>query len=38
MGSSEGILTFCGAKNIRCRVPGNLDDSQQTVEFELRWS
>jgi hypothetical protein len=38
MGSSEGILSFCGARGIRCRVLGNLDDLQQTVEFELRWS
>ena len=38
MGSSEGILSFCGARGIRCRVLGNLDDLQPTVEFELRWN
>jgi hypothetical protein len=37
MGSTEGILTFCGAKNIRCRALAALEQ-QQTVEFEVRWA
>jgi hypothetical protein len=38
MGSTEGILSFCGARGIRCRPVGAMDDQQQTVEFELRWT
>lgn len=38
MGSCEGILSFCGAKHVRTHAAGMLDDRQQNVEIELRWS
>ncbi len=38
MGSCEGILSFCGAKHVRSHAAGMLDDRQQNVEIELRWS
>ena len=36
IGSTAGILTFCGARNIRCRPNVALDDAH-TLELDVRW-
>lgn len=36
MGSMEGILEFCGAKQIRCRTPHEM--TGDTVVVEVRWN
>jgi hypothetical protein len=37
MGSSEAVLQFCGAQNIRCRATGRFEDLQ-ALDLDVRWT